>query len=156
TLYQRPKPLAEQPTSHSVQAVQLLSSRPSTTQHSSTVQVPAPAEMRRCSRISSSLAALVLLLLLRFFHRAAAARSLPDAVPLVHQENGARVVADGEPVLHKGAVGGGDELSSVSEAEVMGAEEEPACEEGNEECMQRRLLHDAHLDYIYTQHKGKP
>jgi len=34
-----------------------------------------------------------------------------------------------------------------------------ACEEaGNDDeyCMQRRLLHDAHLDYIYTQHKGKP
>jgi hypothetical protein len=33
-----------------------------------------------------------------------------------------------------------------------------ACEEGNEndECVQRRLLLDAHLDYIYTQHKGKP
>jgi hypothetical protein len=42
----------------------------------------------------------------------------------------------------------------------MGAEAEEegvvACEEGNEECMQRRLLGDAHLDYIYTQHKGKP
>jgi hypothetical protein len=33
-----------------------------------------------------------------------------------------------------------------------------ACEEGNgkDECVQRRLLLDAHLDYIYTQHKGKP
>ncbi|CAO2147640.1 unnamed protein product [Urochloa humidicola] len=113
--------------------------------------------MRRCSRISSLLAALALLLLLCFFHDAAAARPLPVAVPLVRHENGARVVADGEPVLHKGAAGGGDdELSSVSEAEVMGEEEEPACEEGNDECMQRRLLHDAHLDYIYTQHKGKP
>lgn len=40
---------------------------------------------------------------------------------------------------------------------MTGAEEEAACEEeGNEECMQRRLLRDAHLDYIYTQHKGKP
>jgi hypothetical protein len=44
---------------------------------------------------------------------------------------------------------------------MMGAEAEEeeagvACEEGNEECMQRRLLGDAHLDYIYTQHKGKP
>ena len=47
--------------------------------------------------------------------------------------------------------------------QMMGAESEEeeeeagvACEEGNDECMQRRLLHDAHLDYIYTQHKGKP
>jgi len=72
-------------------------------------------------------------------------------------EDVAKVAADGEPVLQKGAAGSGDELS----AEVMmGSEEEaaeePACEEGNDDCMQRRLLRDAHLDYIYTQHKGKP
>ncbi|KAL5206427.1 hypothetical protein ABZP36_034636 [Zizania latifolia] len=42
-------------------------------------------------------------------------------------------------------------------SQLMGAEaEEEACSEGNDECMQRRLLRDAHLDYIYTQHKGKP
>ena len=45
-------------------------------------------------------------------------------------------------------------------SDLMGAEEaeEPAteCEEGNDDCLQRRLLRDAHLDYIYTQHKGKP
>ena len=61
------------------------------------------------------------------------------------------------------AVAGDDELSSVSEVRaeetmMMGAEEveEPAteCEEGNDDCLQRRLLSDAHLDYIYTQHKG--
>lgn len=57
-----------------------------------------------------------------------------------------RATADGI-VLREG---NGDEVS-----EMMGAAEE-ACEEGNEDCMQRRLLHDAHLDYIYTQHKGKP
>ena len=72
-------------------------------------------------------------------------------------EDVAKVAADGEPVLQKGTAGSGDELS----AEVMmGSEEEaaeePACEEGNDDCMQRRLLRDAHLDYIYTQHKGKP
>ncbi|CAM0151455.1 unnamed protein product [Urochloa decumbens] len=115
--------------------------------------------MRRCSRNSSPLAAVALLLLvLCFFHGAAAARPLPVAAPLVHQENGVKVAADGEPALQKGAAVSGDELSEVSVAEEMGAEaaEEPACEEGNDECMQRRLLHDAHLDYIYTQHKGKP
>jgi len=66
-------------------------------------------------------------------------------------------------VLQDGAaVTGDDELSSVSEVRaeemMMGAEEaeEPAteCEEGNDDCLQRRLLRDAHLDYIYTQHKG--
>ncbi|TVU50856.1 hypothetical protein EJB05_02281 [Eragrostis curvula] len=108
--------------------------------------------MRRCS--SSPLAALAVLLLVCSFHCAAAARPLP-AVPLVHHENGAKDAADG-PVLQEGAAGNGDELSV---SEVMGAEEveeATACEEGNDECMQRRLLHDAHLDYIYTQHKGKP
>ncbi|XP_039835632.1 phytosulfokines 5-like isoform X2 [Panicum virgatum] len=115
--------------------------------------------MRRCGGLSSPLAAVsLLLLLICFFHRAAAARPLPAAaaVPLqVHQ--------DDEPVLQKGAAAGsGHELSVSSVAEVMvGAEEEaedPACEEGNDrdDCMQRRLLGDAHLDYIYTQHKGKP
>jgi hypothetical protein len=45
---------------------------------------------------------------------------------------------------------------------VVGAEEaeEPAteteCEEGDDDCLRRRLLRDAHMDYIYTQHKGKP
>ncbi|CAL4904239.1 unnamed protein product [Urochloa decumbens] len=114
--------------------------------------------MRRSSRISSPLAALALLLLICSFHSAAAARPLPVAVPLVHQENGVELAADGEPAIKKGAAVSGDALSEVSVAEEMGAEEaeEPACEEGNDECMQRRLLHDAHLDYIYTQHKGKP
>jgi hypothetical protein len=40
--------------------------------------------------------------------------------------------------------------------QMMGAEGDvEACDEGNdEECMQRRLLRGAHLDYIYTQDKG--
>jgi hypothetical protein len=40
----------------------------------------------------------------------------------------------------------------------MGGAEEEACEEGKNDdvCMQRRLLRDAHLDYIYTQHRGRP
>lgn len=60
--------------------------------------------------------------------------------------------------------GNGGETVSPSEVTADGATaeemevEEEACEEGKEgeECMQRRLLHDAHLDYIYTQHKGRP
>ncbi|CAN6339630.1 unnamed protein product, partial [Urochloa humidicola] len=105
-----------------------------------------PLEMKRCSYISSPLLALALLLLICFFHYAAAARLLPTVPPLVHQESGVKVASvDGL------ALQNGDELSV---SEMMGAEEEAACEEGNDECMQRRLLHDAHLDYIYTQHKG--
>ncbi|XP_066360199.1 phytosulfokines 5-like isoform X1 [Miscanthus floridulus] len=126
--------------------------------------------MRRCGSTSSPLAAAALLLLLLLvagcFHCAAAARLLPpSSVPipaLVHQaENGVKAAgaADGGLVLQEGGVGNGDELSIP---EMMGADSEEeeeagvACEEGNDECMQRRLLHDAHLDYIYTQHKGKP
>ena len=97
--------------------------------------------MRRYNNISSPpLAALALLLLVCSFHCAAAARLLPTA-------DGAKAAADGL-VLQEG---NGDEVS-----EMMGAAEEAACEDGNDDCMQRRLLHDAHLDYIYTQHKGKP
>ncbi|GJM88010.1 hypothetical protein PR202_ga04025 [Eleusine coracana subsp. coracana] len=99
--------------------------------------------MARYRRTSAPpLAALAGLLLLTcfVFHCGAAARPLP--APLV----------DGL-LLQEGAAGNGDELSI---SEMMGAEEAEACEEGNDECMQRRLLRDAHLDYIYTQHKGKP
>lgn len=73
---------------------------------------------------------------------------------------------DGPAALKEegGKAGNGGEVVSPSEATAEGdtteeAEaEEEACEEGEEgeECMQRRLLHDAHLDYIYTQHKGRP
>ncbi|XP_062196880.1 phytosulfokines 5-like isoform X2 [Phragmites australis] len=109
--------------------------------------------MRRCSSVSSPLAAVALLLLVCFSHRVAAARLLPAVHPLVHQESGVKAAVDG-PVLQEGAAGNGDELSV---SEMMGAEEvDEVCAEGNDECMQRRLLRDAHLDYIYTQHKGKP
>lgn len=35
----------------------------------------------------------------------------------------------------------------------MGAEE---CKENDEKCLKRRMVAEAHLDYIYTQHKPKP
>ncbi|KAG0520035.1 hypothetical protein BDA96_08G038200 [Sorghum bicolor] len=123
--------------------------------------------MRRCGIIISSplaAAAVILLLVAGCFHCAAAARLLPSSVPvpaMVHHENGVKAAAGaadgGLQVLQEGGVGNGDELSSIPE--MMGADAaEEACEEGNDddECMQRRLLHEAHLDYIYTQHKGKP
>ncbi|BAF27601.1 phytosulfokines 2 precursor [Oryza sativa Japonica Group] len=113
--------------------------------------------------VSSSSAAAALALLLLFalcffsFHFAAAARAVPRDE---HQENGgvkavAAVAADQLVLQLEGDTGNGDEVS-----ELMGAAEEEAaaCEEGknNDECVQRRLLSDAHLDYIYTQHKNKP
>nr|DAA00291.1 TPA_exp: putative phytosulfokine peptide precursor [Sorghum propinquum] len=109
--------------------------------------------------------ALLLLLVVCFSHGVAAARLLPPlqpatAVPpqVLHQaENVVMAAAADGLVLQEGeAVGNGDELSI---SEMMGAEEEGAaavCEGENDECLERRLLGDAHLDYIYTQHKGKP
>ncbi|KAM0878360.1 hypothetical protein ACQ4PT_034912 [Festuca glaucescens] len=122
---------------------------------------------RRCG-ISSSppLAALALLLLLCFSHSAAAARLHPaSAAP--HKDTGvindkaADAASDGLAVLpaEGGKVGNGEEaVSEATAAAEDTEEEEAACEEGidGEECMQRRLLHDAHLDYIYTQRKGRP
>ncbi|KAK4343118.1 hypothetical protein RND71_038934 [Anisodus tanguticus] len=37
--------------------------------------------------------------------------------------------------------------------DLMGIEQ---CEEKDEVCFKRRMLAEAHLDYIYTQHKPKP
>lgn len=33
--------------------------------------------------------------------------------------------------------------------QLMGVED---CENGDEECLKRRIISEAHLDYIYTQH----
>ncbi|KAM0833676.1 hypothetical protein ACQ4PT_064112 [Festuca glaucescens] len=123
---------------------------------------------RRCCMSSSSpppLAALALLVLLCFSHCAAAARLLSAA----HQDTGvidaktADAASDGLAVLPAEVrkVGNGQEAVPevmTAAAEDVEAEEEAACDEGinGEECMQRRLLHDAHLDYIYTQRKGRP
>ncbi|KAJ9177983.1 hypothetical protein P3X46_009905 [Hevea brasiliensis] len=38
---------------------------------------------------------------------------------------------------------------SLVQMELMGSE---VCESGDEECFKRRIVLDAHLDYIYTQH----
>ncbi|CAI0408087.1 unnamed protein product [Linum tenue] len=43
---------------------------------------------------------------------------------------------------------------------LMGAEElenaEGVCEENDEDCLKRRMVAEAHLDYIYTQHHKNP
>ncbi|KAJ8476904.1 hypothetical protein OPV22_020631 [Ensete ventricosum] len=36
---------------------------------------------------------------------------------------------------------------------LMGME---ACEDGTQECLERRMMSEAHLDYIYTQRHPKP
>uniref|UniRef100_A0ACD5YJG3 Uncharacterized protein n=1 Tax=Avena sativa TaxID=4498 RepID=A0ACD5YJG3_AVESA len=130
---------------------------------------------RRCGISSSSprLAALALLLLLLCFsHCAAAARLLPaDTAPrqdigVVNVKAAGAASDGGLAVLQtEGANVRNGEEEAASEVVTAAAEEGPeeeeeeACEEGNgagEDCMQRRLLHDAHLDYIYTQRKGRP
>ncbi|KAM0836933.1 hypothetical protein ACQ4PT_061999 [Festuca glaucescens] len=123
---------------------------------------------RRCGTSSAPpFAALALLLLLSFSRCAAAARLLP-ASTAPHEDSSvidvkaADAASDGLAALpaEGGKVGNGEE--AVPEVMTAAAEdlekEEEACEEGidGEECMQRRLLHDAHLDYIYTQRKGRP
>uniref|UniRef100_A0A453KA16 Phytosulfokine n=1 Tax=Aegilops tauschii subsp. strangulata TaxID=200361 RepID=A0A453KA16_AEGTS len=69
------------------------------------------------------------------------------------KEEGGKARNGGEAVSPPEATAEG-----VTAGEMEVEVEEEACEEGKEgeECMQRRLLHDAHLDYIYTQHKGRP
>ncbi|WRX33718.1 Phytosulfokine - like 6, partial [Theobroma cacao] len=48
------------------------------------------------------------------------------------------------------------ELSKITDREdielinqLMGVE---ACDTGDDECLKRRIVSEAHLDYIYTQH----
>ncbi|KAL6906081.1 hypothetical protein ACP4OV_003682 [Aristida adscensionis] len=111
---------------------------------------------RRCHTALPLAAVAVLLLLACAFHRAAAGRLLPTTTaPRAHQDqekNGVKVAAAGATVLQQeGAMGNGHELSQMTASEE---EADEACQD--DECVQRRLLHDAHLDYIYTQHKGKP
>ncbi|EAY82259.1 hypothetical protein OsI_37465 [Oryza sativa Indica Group] len=100
-----------------------------------------PTGRRSSPPVAAALALLLLLVLFFFSHCASAARPLPAS-------------AAAELVLQDGATGNGDEVS-----ELMGAAEEEAaglCKEGNEECVERRMLRDAHLDYIYTQKRNRP
>lgn len=49
-----------------------------------------------------------------------------------------------------------EEEEAVAACEEGKGNENESESENDDECLQRRLLRDAHLDYIYTQHKGKP
>ncbi|KAG6479802.1 hypothetical protein ZIOFF_063276 [Zingiber officinale] len=46
-----------------------------------------------------------------------------------------------------------DELEFFPRHNLAGTE---GCKDGNEECLDRRVMYEAHLDYIYTQHRPKP
>ncbi|XP_057483216.1 putative phytosulfokines 6 isoform X2 [Actinidia eriantha] len=42
-----------------------------------------------------------------------------------------------------------EEITSGHSLNLMGVED---CQTGQEECLKRRMIAEAHLDYIYTQH----
>ncbi|KAL4285084.1 hypothetical protein GQ457_16G008390 [Hibiscus cannabinus] len=48
------------------------------------------------------------------------------------------------------------QITDMEDTEVMnqlfGVEVEESCETGDDECLKRRMISEAHLDYIYTQH----
>ncbi|XP_065856165.1 putative phytosulfokines 6 [Euphorbia lathyris] len=48
-----------------------------------------------------------------------------------------------------------DEITQLTQdfSQLMGLE---GCEGGDEECLKRRMVAEAHLDYIYTQSHKKP
>lgn len=48
-------------------------------------------------------------------------------------------------------LGSADSIYRVIVMQLMGSDSE-GCEEQGEECLKRRMIADAHLDYIYTQH----
>ncbi|XP_057480142.1 putative phytosulfokines 6 isoform X2 [Actinidia eriantha] len=43
----------------------------------------------------------------------------------------------------------GEEMEEDDSLNLMGVED---CQNGVEECLKRRMIAEAHLDYIYTQH----
>ncbi|XP_009619522.1 putative phytosulfokines 6 [Nicotiana tabacum] len=78
---------------------------------------------------------------------------------LVSSQASARFLANnqvkGEVKLHK-TIGGDsiDRMETTDDSnELRGVEE---CDDGDEECFKRRVIAEAHLDYIYTQHHDHP
>ncbi|KDP34374.1 hypothetical protein JCGZ_11257 [Jatropha curcas] len=49
-----------------------------------------------------------------------------------------------------------DSLVQIEGSELINLIGSEFCETGDEECFSRRILSEAHLDYIYTQHHNKP
>ncbi|XP_073007979.1 phytosulfokines 5-like isoform X2 [Typha latifolia] len=78
---------------------------------------------------------LLFLLVILAFHAARASRSLAP------------------PQLEDAKVGREGKVAVDDTWNLMGLEE---CEDGDEECAKRRVISEAHLDYIYTQNHGKP
>ncbi|XP_040991088.1 putative phytosulfokines 6 isoform X2 [Juglans microcarpa x Juglans regia] len=54
--------------------------------------------------------------------------------------------------LNEISTSGGPDLVKLESSESMNLMGVEDCNEGDEECFQRRIVSEAHLDYIYTQH----
>ncbi|XP_042434933.1 putative phytosulfokines 6 isoform X3 [Zingiber officinale] len=89
---------------------------------------------------SSPLFFMLLLLLLLAFHTAAMASRV-----LREDE-----ITGPEEIKYESVL---DELEFFPRHNLAGTE---GCKDGNEECLDRRVMYEAHLDYIYTQHRPKP
>ncbi|XP_015057995.1 putative phytosulfokines 6 [Solanum pennellii] len=49
-----------------------------------------------------------------------------------------------------------EKMRSTNLNRLMGLEEYSCEDENDQECIKRRVLEEAHLDYIYTQHHNHP
>ncbi|XP_019262308.1 PREDICTED: putative phytosulfokines 6 [Nicotiana attenuata] len=78
---------------------------------------------------------------------------------LMSSQASARFLANnqekGEVKLPK-TIGGDsiDKMETTDDSNKLMGEEE--CDDGDEECFKRRVIAEAHLDYIYTQHHNHP
>ncbi|XP_015087309.1 putative phytosulfokines 6 [Solanum pennellii] len=73
---------------------------------------------------------------------------------LISYTTSARLLPTINPQESNGIISNNPISSQVQEDfnDLMGIEE---CEEKDEICFKRRMIAEAHLDYIYTQHKPK-
>ncbi|XP_049378651.1 putative phytosulfokines 6 [Solanum stenotomum] len=49
-----------------------------------------------------------------------------------------------------------DKMGTINLNRLMGLEEYSCEDKNDQECIKRRVLEEAHLDYIYTQHHNHP
>ncbi|KAL4353619.1 hypothetical protein GQ457_06G009830 [Hibiscus cannabinus] len=71
-----------------------------------------------------------------------------SAYRLVPHKQGEKEVKDKETIPPALVTDTKEDISNL-----MGSED---CNEKDEECVRRRMIAEAHLDYIYTQHHHKP
>ncbi|XP_038694718.1 putative phytosulfokines 6 isoform X2 [Tripterygium wilfordii] len=57
-----------------------------------------------------------------------------------------------EEVINLSQTTGQDSISGVESSESMNLMGLDVCDNEDEECFKRRMMAEAHLDYIYTQH----